>query len=133
MAETLYRRLQREIAAIPECSEHVHTNEMPRVTSARDKDQAIADILNERKVVGLTRRAEASDVQRTLILNGAWRGVHLDLMDLVLAGLSADYLGEAEHLLDPLKPEVADAVRDLCRVPITWELVSRAVRGPWED
>lgn len=33
MAETLYRRLQREIAGIPACAEHVHTNDMPCPTA----------------------------------------------------------------------------------------------------
>jgi len=134
MAESIYRRLQRAILADDACAPHVHTNEMPRLTSARDKDQAIADILNRMGVVAETRRAEASDVRRVLILHGAWRNAPADLEDMVLAGLSADYIKEAAHLLDDmLNPDAAAAVRQLCRVPISWELVSRAVRGPWGD
>lgn len=146
MAETLYRRLQREIAAIPECAEHVHTNEMPRLSSARDKDQAIADILNARGVVGTTRPAAMPDVQRTLILHGAWRRVLADagdpslaLQDLIVAQLPVDFYTDAATLLDqlqqdgPLTAAAAEALRALCRAPITAEIVSRAVRGPWED
>lgn len=134
MDSKVLRELQQVILANAECAPFVHTNEMPRVASARDKDQAIADILNRMGVVAETRRAEASDVRRVLILHGAWRNAPADLEDMVLAGLSADYIKEAAHLLDDmLNPDAAAAVRQLCRVPISWELVSRAVRGPWGD
>lgn len=145
MAETLYRRLQREIAGIPACAEHVHTNEMPRLASARHKDQAIADILNAHGVVGRTQPAAMPDVQRVLILRGAWRRVLADggapslaLQDLIAAELPVDFYADGAALLEqlqagPLNAADADALRALCRVPITWEPVSRAVRGPWED
>ena len=133
MAESIYRRLQRAILADDACAPHVHTNEMPRLTSARDKDQAIADILNARGVVGLTRRAEAADVHRALILTGEWPDVAPGLRHLIDAELAADYYAEAGHLLSGLSDEARAAVLALCRAPITWQLVSRAVRGPWED
>lgn len=165
MTPELLRRLETAIYENDACAPFVHTNDMPRPTreepdptpeepdrvrvvrlGVRDKDQRIADILNDAGVVGTTRPAEAADVHRVLILRGAWRALRdsgqaaaLALIDLIDAKLAVDYHTAGAHILDDLvrlgvlAAGDRTAVLALCRAPITAELVSRAVRGPWGD
>ena len=53
MTPQFLRALQAEIEATPACAQHVHTNDMPKISGAEAlaKDQAIAAIIN----VGRTR------------------------------------------------------------------------------
>lgn len=146
MADSIYRRLQDIILADPECAEFAHTNEMPKISSARDKDQRIADVLNRKGVLGRSRAAMATDVQRTLILQREWRQLLASkapacqaLSDLLAHGLPVDFYGDGLDLLVELEDEkllgeeTIEKLRQLSRDPITVDIVSRAVRGPWED
>lgn len=151
MTPQFLRALQAEINASPACAEHVHTNDMPKISGAEAlaKDQAIADIIN----VGRTRPKAFEIGKGTIVevLGLAGANAFLDIID------GDSTYRHVKHLLQDGRLRVDSAlVEQLVQGfiqagvisanggaallalgrepdPVTAAEVSRAVRGPWGD
>lgn len=151
MTPEFLRALQAEILASEACAPHVHTNDMPKISSveAAAKDRAIAAILS----AGRTR-VKATEIGKGTIIEV----LGLDNGNAFLDALDANTaLRHVKHLLtegrlrldsdlvtnmlagfvqaSQLPQQAADALLALTREPdpVTADQVSRAVRGPWGD
>lgn len=147
------RELQTIILATPECAPHVHTSDMPKISSdeARAKDQAVADALA--KSGALTRI-----VSRKIGEDDVLREIGVDAGDDLLTKLETIAVGNSKvrralRLLDADDLDIGDpqtqavidalpahvtqdekgALKGMARrlVPVSGAQVSTALRGPW--
>lgn len=158
--ETAYlRALQAAILATPACAEHVHTNDMAKITGdeAAAKDRAIAAVMNAAGHGAGTRAVPAWQAKKLLIKRGRWRSIVLAANDAQHPAVEAAYAAVAlaedarmdADFLDPAADPLLDALvatalidaadraalEAMCRTPsaVTPDEVSRALRGPWGD
>lgn len=91
------RALQAAILASPECAAYVITNDMGKVPAdeARQRDQAVADVMNAVGFGAGSRAIPAWEAKRMLIKRGKWRGIVLAAQDGNHAAVEAAYAAVA--------------------------------------
>lgn len=140
------------------CAPYVHSNDMPKITSAEAhaKDQAIADILNDSGTYAASVSVPAWQAKKLLIKRGRWRAIVMAAADVQHPAIEAAYAAvalaedarmDADFLDQAAAPLLAAlvaanllsagdraALEALSRraSTITAAEVSKAVRGPWE-
>lgn len=151
MTPQFLRALQTQINATPACTQHVHTNDMPKISSieAAAKDKAIADIIS----VGRTRPKAYEIGKGTIVevLGLAGANAFLDIIDgdttyrhvkhllqdgrLRVDSVMVAALVQGFMQANVISAEGGAALLALGREPdpVTAAEVSRAVRGPWGD
>lgn len=146
-------QLKVEIEANPACAPHIHTNEMPRISSAEVaiKDQAIADIINVGRVRPQSKEIGIGTILAVMAPAG---GVFLDglnalgstdrnvywSMELIRQGRFDIGMPAARAQVQALadgQPDLAAGIEALLALgvapdPVSAADVSRALRGPWE-
>lgn len=159
MTPEYLRALQAAILASPECTPLAITPDMGKVPAdeARQRDQAVADIMREQGFGAGSRAVPAWQAKRQLIMRGKWRGIVLAAKDDNHPAVDAAYAAVAladdarmdADFCDPtavpligalvatglLSDDDAQMLRDMSATPsaVTAADVSRALRGPWGD
>lgn len=159
MSPDYLRALQAAILASPDCKALVITNDMGKVPAdeARQRDQAIADLMRAQGFAAGSRAVPAWQAKRQLIMRGKWRGIVLASKDDAHPAVNAAYAAVAladdarmdADFCDPtaapligalvatglLSDDDAQMLREMSATPstVTAADVSRAMRGPWGD
>lgn len=151
MTPQFLRALQTAILASEPCAQHVHTNDMPKISSTEvaAKDKAIADIIGADRTRAKPFEIGKGTIVEVLGLAGAnafldiidgdatYRHVKHLLQDGRLRVDSAMVTGLVQGFMQAgvISANGGAALLALGRepAPVTAAEVSRAVRGPWGD